>query len=62
VLATLIDHEPRVVAFDFEPLPLLRALAEGRFPDEPGALGEYEIEVTAEGIGASRILEGSVSA
>jgi hypothetical protein len=51
-----------VVAFDFEPLPLLRALAEGRFPDEPGALGEYEIEVTAEGIGASRILEGSVSA
>jgi uncharacterized protein (UPF0276 family) len=61
VLATLIDHEPRVVAFDFEPLPLLRALAEGRFPDEPGALGEYEIEVTPEGIGSGHVLEASLS-
>jgi hypothetical protein len=34
--ATLTDGKARVVPFDFEPLPLLRALAEGRLPDEPG--------------------------
>ena len=44
--ATLIDGEVRVVQFDFEPLPLLRALAEGRLPTEPAQPGEYEIEVT----------------
>lgn len=52
VLATLVDHEPRVVSFDFEPLPLLRALAEGRLPDAPGEVGAYEIEVTPEGLAA----------
>jgi uncharacterized protein (UPF0276 family) len=45
-LATLVDEQPRVVAFDFEPLPLLRALAEGRLPDAPGEPGAYEIELT----------------
>ena len=52
VLATLVDREPRVVAFGFEPLPLLRALAEGRLPDEPGQAGAYEIEVTPDGLAA----------
>jgi uncharacterized protein (UPF0276 family) len=50
VLATLIDRQTRVVSFDFEPLPLLHALAEGRLPDEPGELGAYEIEVTPDGL------------
>lgn len=31
---------------EFEPLPLLRVLAEGRLPDEPGQAGVYEIELT----------------
>jgi hypothetical protein len=48
-LATLIDEQRRVVAFDFEPLPLLRALAEGRLPDAPGRPGAYEIELTPDG-------------
>jgi len=38
-LATLVDGQARVVPFEFEPLPLLRALAEGRLPDEPGQTG-----------------------
>jgi hypothetical protein len=45
-LATLVDDAPRVVQFDFEPLPLLRALAEGRLPDQPGRAGKFEIELT----------------
>ena len=31
--ATAVDGEARLVHFDFEPLPLLRALAEGRLPE-----------------------------
>jgi len=50
VLATLMDDQPRVTAFDFDPLPLLRALAEGRLPDIPGRLGHFEIEVTADNL------------
>jgi hypothetical protein len=49
VLATLIDERPRIVAFAFDPLPLLRALAEGRLPDLVGREGSYEIEVTPGG-------------
>lgn len=45
-LATLVDGQTRVVPFEFEPLPLLRALAEGRLPDDPGQSGAYEIELT----------------
>ena len=45
-LATLTDDHPRVVKFDVEPLPLLRALAEGRLPSEPGQQGDFEIELT----------------
>jgi hypothetical protein len=44
--ATLTDGQTRVVQFEFEPLPLLRALAEGRLPEEPGRPGCYEIELT----------------
>ena len=48
-LATLTDDVTRVVRFDFEPLPLLRALSEGRLPDLVGEVGAYEIELTADG-------------
>ena len=48
-LATLTDDQPRVVTFPVEPLPLLRALAEGRLPTEVGREGQFEIELTADG-------------
>lgn len=48
-MATLTDDKSRVIRFDFEPLPLLRALAEGRLPDQPGVAGLFEIELTADG-------------
>jgi uncharacterized protein (UPF0276 family) len=48
-LATLTDDQSRVVTFDFEPLPLLRGLAEGRLPTEAGQPGHFEIELTADG-------------
>jgi hypothetical protein len=47
--ASLVDGETRIVRFDFEPLPLLRALAEGRLPSKPEAAGEFEIEITGDG-------------
>jgi uncharacterized protein len=49
VMATLADGRTRVVAFEFEPLPLLRSLAEGRLLDEPPQAGRFEIELTADG-------------
>ncbi|MGA7305454.1 MAG: DUF692 family multinuclear iron-containing protein [Rhodothermales bacterium] len=49
VLETMVDETARVVTFDFDPLPLLRALAEGRLPDAPGSVGRFEIEVTPDG-------------
>jgi hypothetical protein len=49
VLATLLDERPRIVAFDSDPLPLFRALTEGRLPDVPGQPGRFEIEVTPDG-------------
>jgi uncharacterized protein (UPF0276 family) len=48
-LATLIDDQPRVVKFEVEPLPLLRALADGRLPTEVPQSGDFEIELTADG-------------
>jgi hypothetical protein len=51
VLATNIDGQTRIVEFDFEPLPLLRAIAEGRLPTEPPQKGAFEIEITPEGLG-----------
>jgi len=50
VLATLIDDQSRIVTFDFDPLPLLRALAEGRLPNITGRPGNFEIEVTADNV------------
>ena len=49
---TLVDGKTRIVAFEVEPLPLLRALADGRLPVEPGRLGSYEIEITPEDVDA----------
>jgi uncharacterized protein len=49
VAATLSDDQVRIVRFDFEPLPLLRALAEGRLPDGPAEPGDFEIELTPDG-------------
>jgi uncharacterized protein (UPF0276 family) len=49
ITATLTDGETRVVPFDVEPLPLLRALAAGRLPTEPPQSGRYEIELTPDG-------------
>ncbi len=46
---TLVDGRSRVVRFTVEPLPMLRALAEGRLLAEPGREGDYEIEVTSDG-------------
>lgn len=48
-LATLTDDQTRIVKFDIEPLPLLRALAEGRLPSDVGRQGDFEIELTAGG-------------
>jgi uncharacterized protein (UPF0276 family) len=50
VIATLMDDTPRVVAFDFDPLPLLRGLAKGQLTKEIGRLGQFEIEVTGDGL------------
>jgi uncharacterized protein len=49
VTATLTDDQTRIVTFDFDPIPLLRALSEGRLPDAPAQAGRFEIELTAEG-------------
>lgn len=48
VVETLLDDETRVVTFDFDPVPLLRALAQRRLPEIDGAMGEYEIEITGD--------------
>jgi uncharacterized protein len=47
-LATLRDGKPRVVRFNVDPLPMLRALADGVLLQDPGVPGEYEIEITDE--------------
>jgi len=44
---TNTDGVARVVQFDFEPMPLLRAIAEGRLPEEPPRQGDFEVELTA---------------
>jgi hypothetical protein len=50
VAETLVDDRVRIVHFDFEPIPLLRALAEGRLPDTPPEPGNFEIELTPDGV------------
>jgi len=44
------DVQERIVAFDFDPLSLLRALAEGRLLTIVGASGSFEIAVTPDGV------------
>ena len=55
VIATNIDGSIRIVHFDFEPLPLLRAISEGRLPQDAPQEGVFEIELTpdspASGVG-----------
>jgi hypothetical protein len=47
VTATLLDGVARVVAFPWDPVPVLRALAEGRLPaPELVRAGSYEVELT----------------
>jgi uncharacterized protein len=46
---TLLDGQPRVVRFSSDPFPLLRALAEGRLPEDIPRVGDYEIELKPEG-------------
>jgi hypothetical protein len=48
-LDTLRDGQARVVRFNIDPLPMLRALADGILLRDPGEPGEYEIEITGEG-------------
>ena len=46
VLETLLDATTRLVRFQFDPLPMLLALGDGRLPDQPGRVGPFEIEIT----------------
>lgn len=46
LMATAMDDQPRVVRFNADLLPLLRALAEGKLPEVAGREGDFEIEVT----------------
>ena len=46
VLETMLDGITRLLRFEFDPLPMLLALGEGRLPDEPGRVGPFEIEIT----------------
>ncbi|MBK8558330.1 MAG: DUF692 family protein [Lewinellaceae bacterium] len=47
---TMMDGTARTVSFDFDPLPLLRSLAEGTLPDMESQLGDYAITLTGEGV------------
>jgi hypothetical protein len=58
VLETLLDGQTRLVRFEFDPLPMLLALGDGRLPDEPGRSGLFEIEITPD---AARAMERSLS-
>jgi hypothetical protein len=60
VLATLTDGQPRVVSFVIDPLPMLRALAEGHLPEVVGQPGDFEIEVTPDGLDATGLDQEAV--
>lgn len=57
VIATLTDDRTRVVAFDFDPLTLFRALGEGRLPEGELTPGSFEIEITPDGPSAAAGLD-----
>ena len=48
-LRTLRDGQSRVVKFSVDPLPMLRALADGILLENPGTPGDFEIELTQDG-------------
>jgi len=48
-MASVVDDKTRVIHFDFEPIPLLRALAESRLPEVIGEAGDYEIAIASDG-------------
>lgn len=48
-LHTLQDGQPRTAKFTVDPLPMLRALADGVLLENPGQPGDYEIVVTDDG-------------
>jgi uncharacterized protein (UPF0276 family) len=47
-LATVVDGHTRVVTFEVEPIPLLRALADSQLPNADLAIGRFEIELTGD--------------
>jgi hypothetical protein len=49
VLDSVLDGQTRVVAFPFDPVPVLRALAEGRLPERADP-GRFEIELTGDAV------------
>jgi uncharacterized protein (UPF0276 family) len=48
-LETMRDGASRVVRFNVDPLPMLRALVDGILLENPGTPGDYEVELTADG-------------
>ncbi|MBP2831941.1 DUF692 family protein [Aquimarina sp. U1-2] len=46
ILQTLLDDTKRIVDFDVDPTPMFKALSQGKLPENRGALGKYEIEIT----------------
>lgn len=57
VTATIMDENTRVATFSVEPVPLLRALAAGRLPEETLQAGRYEIVLTPDGPSGSTGIE-----
>jgi len=55
LMATAMDDQVRVVKFAADILPLLRALAEGELPAQPGRAGDFEIEITPDDIGGNPV-------
>jgi uncharacterized protein len=56
-IASLISGETRVVGFDFDPLPLFRALSAGRLPELVGRPGKFEIELNSDSLDSEIGLE-----
>ena len=62
VVETLLDNQTRIISFEFDPFPLIRALAQRRLPEVAGAVGVFEIEITGESLesAASSTVVGGV--
>jgi len=48
ILDTLMQEKSHIVHFDADPTPMFNALSQGKLPEQIGALGDYEIEITPE--------------